>query len=140
MAEALAFGSLLLEGSPVRMSGQDVGRGTFSHRHAVLYDVNDGRAYIGLNHLQKSRDEGEEEWHPSRFRIYDSLLSEEAVVGFEYGYSVGHPDSLVIWEAQFGDFFNGAQIQIDPFVAAGEAKWNQRSRLVRLLPHGSAGW
>ncbi len=139
MAEALAFGSLLLEGSPVRMSGQDVGRGTFSHRHAVLYDVNDGRAYIGLNHLQRSRDEGEEEWHPSRFRIYDSLLSEEAVVGFEYGYSVGHPDSLVIWEAQFGDFFNGAQIQIDQFVAAGEAKWNQRSRLVMLLPHGYDG-
>ncbi|MDP2340362.1 MAG: multifunctional oxoglutarate decarboxylase/oxoglutarate dehydrogenase thiamine pyrophosphate-binding subunit/dihydrolipoyllysine-residue succinyltransferase subunit [Deltaproteobacteria bacterium] len=139
MAEALAFGSLLLEGSPVRMSGQDVGRGTFSHRHAVLYDVNDGRAYIGLNHLQKSRDEGEEEWHPSRFRIYDSLLSEEAVVGFEYGYSVGHPDSLVIWEAQFGDFFNGAQIQIDQFIAAGEAKWNQRSRLVMLLPHGYDG-
>ncbi len=139
MAEALAFGSLLLEGSPVRMSGQDVGRGTFSHRHAVLYDVTTAKAYIPLNHLHKSRDEGEEEWHPSRFRIYDSLLSEEAVLGFEYGYSVTHPDSLVLWEAQFGDFFNGAQIQIDQFIAAGEAKWNQRSRVVMLLPHGYDG-
>ncbi len=139
MAEALAFGSLLLEGSPVRMSGQDVGRGTFSHRHAVLYDVTTAKAYIALNHLQKSRDEGEEEWHPSRFRIYDSLLSEEAVLGFEYGYSVTHPDSLVLWEAQFGDFFNGAQIQIDQFIAAGEAKWHQRSRVVMLLPHGYDG-
>jgi multifunctional 2-oxoglutarate metabolism enzyme len=139
MAEALAFGSLLLEGSPVRMSGQDVGRGTFSHRHAVLYDVTTAKAYIPLNHLQKSRDEGEEEWHPSRFRIYDSLLSEEAVLGFEYGYSVTHPDSLVLWEAQFGDFFNGAQTQIDQFIASGEVKWNQRSRVVMLLPHGYDG-
>jgi 2-oxoglutarate decarboxylase len=139
MAEALAFGSLLLEGSPVRMSGQDVGRGTFSHRHAVLYDVTTGKAYIPLNHLNKSRDEGEEEWHPSRFRIYDSLLSEEAVLGFEYGYSVTHPDSLVLWEAQFGDFFNGAQVQIDQFIAAGESKWSQRSRVVMLLPHGYDG-
>ena len=139
MAEALAFGSLLLDGTPVRMSGQDVGRGTFSHRHAILYDVNTGKGYIALNHLHKSRDEGEEEWHPSRFRIYDSLLSEEGVVGFEYGYSVTHPDSLVLWEAQFGDFFNGAQIQIDQFLAAGEAKWMQRSRLVMLLPHGYDG-
>jgi multifunctional 2-oxoglutarate metabolism enzyme len=139
MAEALAFGSLLLEGSPVRMSGQDVGRGTFSHRHAVLYDVTTAKAYIPLNHLHKSRDEGEEEWHPSRFRIYDSLLSEEAVLGFEYGYSVTHPDSLVLWEAQFGDFFNGAQTQIDQFIASGEVKWNQRSRVVMLLPHGYDG-
>ena len=139
MAEALSFGSLLLEGTPVRMSGQDVGRGTFSHRHAVLYDVNTGKSYIALNHLHKSRDEGEEEWHPSRFRIYDSLLSEEAVLGFEYGYSVTHPDSLVLWEAQFGDFFNGAQTQIDQFIAAGEAKWSQRSRVVMLLPHGYDG-
>jgi 2-oxoglutarate dehydrogenase E1 component len=139
MAEALAFGSLLLEGTPVRISGQDVGRGTFSHRHAVLTDVNDGRAYIPLNHLHKSRDEGEEVWQPSRFRIYDSLLSEEAVLGFEYGYSVGHPDSLVLWEAQFGDFWNGAQIQVDQFISAGEAKWGQRSRVVMVLPHGYDG-
>lgn len=139
MAEALAFGSLLLEGTPVRISGQDVGRGTFSHRHAVLYDVNTAKPYIALNHLHKSRDEGEEVWHPSRFRIYDSLLSEEAVVGFEYGYSVTHPDSLVLWEAQFGDFWNGAQIQVDQFISAGEAKWAQRSRVVMLLPHGYDG-
>ena len=139
MAENLAFGSLLLEGIPVRISGQDVGRGTFSHRHAVLYDVNDGRPYIPLNHLHKSRDEGEEEWHPSRFRIYDSLLSEEAVLGFEYGYSVGHPDSLVVWEAQFGDFWNGAQVQVDQFIAAGQAKWSQQTSVVMLLPHGYDG-
>ncbi len=139
MAEILAYGSLLLEGIPVRMSGQDCGRGTFAHRHAVLYDINDGTPYIPLNHLQKTRDEGEEEWHPSRFRIYDSPLSEAGVVGFEYGYSVNHPTSLVIWEAQFGDFFNGAQVQIDQFVASSEAKWGQTSRLVFLLPHGYDG-
>ena len=139
MAENLAFGSLLLEGIPVRLSGQDVGRGTFAQRHAVLYDTNSGRPYIPLNFLHKSRDEGEEQWHPSRFRIYDSLLSEEAVLGFEYGYSVSHPDSLVLWEAQFGDFWNGAQVQVDQFIAAGEAKWQQKSRLVLLLPHGYDG-
>jgi 2-oxoglutarate decarboxylase len=139
MAELLAYGSLLLEGVPVRMSGQDCGRGTFAHRHAILYDVKDGRAYIPLNYLGKTRDEGEEEWHPSRFRIYDSPLSEEAVLGFEYGYSVTHPDSLVLWEAQFGDFFNGAQIQIDQFIVSGEAKWGQRSRVVLMLPHGYDG-
>ena len=139
MAENLAYGSLLLEGIPVRISGQDVGRGTFAHRHAVLYDVNDGRPYIPLNFLDKSADEGEEEWHPSRFRIYDSLLSEEAVLGFEYGYSVTHPDSLVLWEAQFGDFFNGAQIQVDQFISSGDAKWGQKSRVAMLLPHGFDG-
>lgn len=138
-AEILAYGSLLLEGVPIRLSGQDCGRGTFAHRHAVLYDIKDGRSYIPLNHLNKSRDEGEEEWHPSRFRVYDSPLSEEAVLGFEYGYSVGHPASLVIWEAQFGDFFNGAQIQIDQFISSGEAKWGQKSRLVLFLPHGYDG-
>lgn len=139
MAEILAYGSLLLEGIPVRLSGQDCGRGTFAHRHAVLYDVEDARPYIPLNYLDKSRDEGEEEWHPSRFRVYDSLLSEEAVLGFEYGYSVTHPDSLVLWEAQFGDFFNGAQIQVDQFIASGEAKWGQKSRVSLLLPHGYDG-
>ena len=139
MAENLAFGSLLLEGIPVRLSGQDVGRGTFAHRHAVLYHTTDGRPYIPLNFLHKSRDEGEEQWNPSRFRIYDSLLSEEAVLGFEYGYSVSHPDSLVLWEAQFGDFWNGAQVQVDQFIAAGEAKWGQKTRVVMLLPHGYDG-
>lgn len=138
-AEILAYGSLLLDGTPIRFSGQDCGRGTFVHRHAVLYDINDGRPYIPLNHLKRSRDEGEEVWQPSRFRIYDSPLSEEAVVGFEYGYSVSHPSSLVIWEAQFGDFFNGAQIQVDQFVASSESKWGQRSRLVMMLPHGYDG-
>lgn len=138
-AEILAYGTLLLEGIPVRLSGQDCGRGTFAHRHAVLYDINDGRPYIPLNHLRRSRDEGEEIWQPSRFRVYDSPLSEEAVLGFEYGYSVSHPSSLVIWEAQFGDFFNGAQIQIDQFVASSEAKWGQKSRLVLMLPHGYDG-
>ncbi len=139
MAEILAYGSLLLEGIPVRMSGQDCGRGTFAHRHAVHYDCTDGRPYIPLNYLEQSRDEGEEEWHPSRFRIYDSPLSEEAVLGFEYGYSVTHPDSLVLWEAQFGDFFNGAQIQVDQFITSGEAKWGQKSRVVMMLPHGYDG-
>lgn len=138
-AEILAYGSLLLEGTPIRLSGQDCGRGTFAHRHAVLYDINDGRPYIPLNHLKRSRDEGEEVWQPSRFRVYDSPLSEEAVLGFEYGYSVSHPSSLVIWEAQFGDFFNGAQIQVDQFVTSSEAKWGQKSRLVMMLPHGYDG-
>lgn len=138
-AEILAYGTLLLEGTPIRLSGQDCGRGTFAHRHAVLYDINDGRPYIPLNHLRRSRDEGEEIWQPSRFRVYDSPLSEEAVLGFEYGYSVSHPASLVIWEAQFGDFFNGAQVQIDQFVASSEAKWGQKSRLVLMLPHGYDG-
>lgn len=138
-AEILAFGSLLKEGIAVRLSGQDCGRGTFAHRHAILYDINDGRPYIPLNHLQRSRDEGEEEWRPSRFRVYDSPLSEEAVLGFEYGYSVSHPSSLVLWEAQFGDFFNGAQIQIDQFIASSEEKWGQKSRLVMMLPHGYDG-
>jgi multifunctional 2-oxoglutarate metabolism enzyme len=138
-AENLAYASLLLEGTPVRLSGQDVGRGTFSHRHAVLYDVNTGVPYSPLNHLHKSRDEGDAPWSPVRFRVYDSLLSEEAVLGFEYGYSVAHPESLVVWEAQFGDFCNGAQIQIDQFIAAGEAKWSQGARVTMLLPHGYDG-
>lgn len=139
MAEILAYGSLLQEGIPVRFSGQDCGRGTFAHRHAVFYDVNNGQEYIPLNHLNKTLDEGEEVWAPSRFRIYDSPLSEEAVLGFEYGYSVSHPTSLVIWEAQFGDFFNGAQVQVDQFIASSEAKWGQKSRVVMMLPHGYDG-
>ena len=138
-AEILAYGSMLLEGIPVRLSGQDCGRGTFAHRHAVLYDVNDGRPYIPLNHLKQSLDDGEEKWQPSRFRVYDSPLSEEAVLGFEYGYSVSHPSSLVIWEAQFGDFFNNAQVVVDQFIASSESKWGQKSRLTMLLPHGYDG-
>ena len=129
-AEALAFGSILLEGTRVRISGQDSRRGTFSHRHAVLYDQETGEQYIPLNHI---RDDQE-----SLF-IYDSLLSEYAVCGFEYGYSVANPDALVVWEAQFGDFANGAQIVFDQFLSAAEEKWGQTSSMVLLLPHGYEG-
>jgi multifunctional 2-oxoglutarate metabolism enzyme len=129
-AEALAFGSLLLEGTPVRLSGQDSGRGTFSQRHAILYDQDTGRYYVPLNHIASDQ---------AFAQIYDSLLSEYAAVGFEYGYSVASPETLVLWEAQFGDFVNGAQIMIDQFITAAEEKWNQSSRLVMLLPHGFEG-
>ncbi len=130
LAEALAFGALLLEGTPVRLSGEDTGRGTFSQRHGILYDYETGKPYIPLMHLREGQ---------ARFMIYDSLLSEQAVVGFEYGYSVNYPEALVIWEAQFGDFANGAQIIIDQFVASAEDKWEQKSSLVLLLPHGYEG-
>ncbi len=128
--ETLAFGTLLLEGKPVRLAGQDSRRGTFSQRHAVLVDQKTGREWIPLQHL------GERQ---GPFLLYDSLLSEYAALGFEYGYSVGSPDALVLWEAQFGDFGNGAQIIIDQFIAAAGEKWNQRSRLALLLPHGLEG-
>lgn len=131
MAEHLAYGSLLLEGHPVRMSGQDVKRGTFSHRNAVLYDVKTNEQYNRLNHLK----EGEQ----AEFRIFNSLLSEFAVLGFEYGYSLASPDSLVVWEAQFGDFVNGAQTIIDQFITSSESKWARMSGLVMLLPHGYEG-
>src|SRR6266550_669313 len=130
LAEALAFGSLLLEGADIRLSGQDSGRGTFSQRHAVLVDNESGEDYAPLAHL----DPGQ-----GKFFIYDSLLSEYAALGFEYGYSVVHKDALVAWEAQFGDFVNGAQITIDQFVVAAEDKWGQTSGLVILLPHGYEG-
>jgi multifunctional 2-oxoglutarate metabolism enzyme len=129
-AEALACGSLLLDGRTVRLSGQDSRRGTFSQRHAVLYDQQTGEEFIPLNHI---RDE------QADLLIYDSLLSEYAACAFEYGYSVADPSALVIWEAQFGDFGNGAQIVFDQFMAAAEEKWNQRSSLVVLLPHGYEG-
>lgn len=129
-AEALAFGTLLCEGNAVRLSGQDCGRGTFSQRHAVLIDQESGESYISLNHIQEGQ---------ARIDIYNSLLAEASVVGFEYGYSSVDPKNLVIWEAQFGDFANGAQVIIDQFVMSGEAKWFRMSGLVLLLPHGMEG-
>ncbi|HMQ46591.1 MAG TPA: 2-oxoglutarate dehydrogenase E1 component [Saprospiraceae bacterium] len=129
-AELMAYGSLLVEGHDVRMSGQDVKRGTFSHRHAVVYDAHDFQPYNRLNSIQK--DQG-------KFRIFNSLLSEFGVLGFEYGYSLATPDALVLWEAQFGDFYNGAQTMVDQFISAAESKWQRMSGLVLLLPHGYEG-
>jgi len=130
LSESLAFGSLAVEGTAVRLSGEDSGRGTFSQRHAVLYDHRTGRPHVPLAHLTESQ---------APFVVFDSLLSEFAVLGFEYGFSVGYPDALVLWEAQFGDFSNGAQVIIDQFIASAEDKWGQRSGLVMLLPHGYEG-
>jgi 2-oxoglutarate dehydrogenase E1 component len=128
-AEALAFASMLADGIPVRLTGQDSERGTFSHRHAVLHSQ-DGATHIPLQHLADAR---------ASFAIYNSPLSETGALGFEYGYSVSAPDSLVLWEAQFGDFANSAQVIIDQFIASGRAKWRQQSSLVLLLPHGYEG-
>jgi 2-oxoglutarate dehydrogenase E1 component len=128
--ELLAYGSLLLEGKDVRMSGQDVQRGTFSHRHAVLRDENTDELYNRLSRLPDAKAE---------FRIYNSLLSEYAVLGFEYGYALANPNALVLWEAQFGDFSNGAQIIIDQFIAAAETKWQRMNGVTMLLPHGYEG-
>ncbi|NUM77300.1 multifunctional oxoglutarate decarboxylase/oxoglutarate dehydrogenase thiamine pyrophosphate-binding subunit/dihydrolipoyllysine-residue succinyltransferase subunit [candidate division KSB1 bacterium] len=130
LAEAFAFGSLLLEGVPVRLSGQDSQRGTFSHRHAVFVDFKNEAEFTPLNHIRDGQ---------MPLIIYDSLLSEYAVLGFEYGYSVARPEALVLWEAQFGDFVNGGQIIIDQFISSAEYKWGQKSRLVLLLPHGFEG-
>ncbi|MBS1729618.1 MAG: 2-oxoglutarate dehydrogenase E1 component [Bacteroidetes bacterium] len=129
-AELMAYGSLLLDGKNVRMSGQDVRRGTFSHRHAILRDEQNGTSYNRLSALEKE---------DVKFRIYNSLLSEYGVLGFEYGYALANPDSLVIWEAQFGDFCNGAQTIIDQFIASGEQKWNRMNGITLLLPHGYEG-
>jgi len=129
-AELLAFGSLLLEGTPVRLSGQDSARGTFSTRHAILYDAKTGASYVPLMHL------GEEQ---ARICIYNSLLSEAAVLGFDYGYSLDYPTMLCLWEAQFGDFANGAQTIIDQFIVSAESKWQRPSGIVLLLPHGYEG-
>ncbi len=134
-AELLAFGSLVMEGRTVRLSGQDSRRGTFTQRHSVLIDRQNGSEYTPLNHLQPAGEES----NGGRFMVYDSPLSEFGVVGFEYGYSVGNPDALVLWEAQFGDFVNGAQSIIDEFISSGEAKWGQLSDVVLLLPHGHEG-
>jgi 2-oxoglutarate dehydrogenase E1 component len=130
LAEALAFSSLLSEGTPIRLTGQDTQRGTFSHRHLVLHDPVSGQTHAPIQHLSDAL---------ASFEIYNSPLSEYACLGFEYGYAVECPDALVLWEAQFGDFMNGAQIIIDQFIAAGQAKWNETSRLVLLLPHGYEG-
>lgn len=130
LAEALAFGSLVLEGTAVRLSGQDTRRGTFSQRHSVLIDTETEAEHVPLANLAPDQ---------ARFAVYDSVLSEFAVLGFEYGYSVASPETLVLWEAQFGDFMNEAQTIIDQFVAAAEEKWGQRSGIVLLLPHGFEG-
>ena len=129
-AELLAFGSLLNEGKIVRMSGQDVKRGTFSSRHAVLYDAETNEQYSSLNSVTKGEN---------KFRIFNSLLSEYGVLGFEYGYAMASPNALTLWEAQFGDFCNGAQVMIDQFIASAESKWQRMNNLVMLLPHGYEG-
>jgi 2-oxoglutarate dehydrogenase E1 component len=129
-AELLAYGSLLLDKTPVRMSGQDVKRGTFSHRHAYFFDANTNEPYCGLDNVDKGQ---------AKFHIYNSLLSEFGVLGFEYGYAMSSPSALVIWEAQFGDFVNGAQVMIDQFLSSAESKWQRMNGLVMLLPHGYEG-
>jgi 2-oxoglutarate dehydrogenase E1 component len=129
-AELLAYGSLLVEGKAVRLSGQDVQRGTFSHRHSVLHDANTNENYSSLNHISDKQEQAQ---------IYNSLLSEYGVLGFEFGYGLANPNALVIWEAQFGDFANGAQTMIDQFVSSHESKWGTQNGLVMLLPHGYEG-
>src|SRR4029079_1298091 len=128
--EALALGSLALEGVATRMSGQDSGRGTFTHRHAVLHDVHTGETFTPLNNIRPGQ---------GHVLILDSMLSENAVLGFEFGFSVADPHKLVVWEAQFGDFANGAQIPIDQFISSSESKWQRTSGVVLLLPHGYEG-
>ncbi|HXM75494.1 MAG TPA: multifunctional oxoglutarate decarboxylase/oxoglutarate dehydrogenase thiamine pyrophosphate-binding subunit/dihydrolipoyllysine-residue succinyltransferase subunit, partial [Thermoanaerobaculia bacterium] len=129
-AESLAFATLLVEGIPVRLTGQDTERGTFSHRHLVLHDAHTGAQHAPIKHLSEAN---------ASFEAYNSPLSEYAALGFEYGYSVTAPEALILWEAQFGDFINGAQVIVDQFLVSGIAKWRQTSRLTLLLPHGYEG-
>ena len=148
-AEALAYGTLLIEGHPIRLSGQDSRRGTFSHRHAVVRDTKTAEPYTPLNNIRELGDHGSDnapgtpgaDGRPrqARFCVYDSPLSEAGVLAFDYGYSLGDPSMLVLWEAQFGDFNNGAQVIIDQFVASAETKWDRWSGMVMLLPHGYEG-
>src|SRR5581483_3432156 len=129
-AESLAFASLLVDGIPIRLTGQDIERGTFSHRHVVLHDEKTGEQYSPMQHLDDA---------DASFEVYNSPLSEFACLGFEYGYSTAASEALVLWEAQFGDFANGAQSIVDQFISSGLAKWKQTTRLVMLLPHGYEG-
>jgi len=139
LGELLAYGALVLDGAPVRISGQDVTRGTFSHRHAGLFDAETGECYVPLQHLGDGAAAGLARSPLGTFAVYNSLLSETAVLGFEYGYALEAPEALVVWEAQFGDFANGAQVIIDQFLSASEDKWNRLSAVTLLLPHGFEG-